>query len=220
MSGVPLGAIGVSGAPSRATLQRQLSELTLPPRTTALLRTDAETQPGLVSGVASRGAPVTAAIANALRTVVEQLASGSTDSISYQRAVSRLVGLGPGLTPTGDDLLIALLATSRLLSRGSHGLLSCGAAEALRTAVASLPTGLTTEVGEHLLSASVAGRFPLPLAAFVTALGDPYADRVTRGALAQRLAETGAHSGADWFAGVVALAQACVGQGGQACPSA
>jgi hypothetical protein len=93
--------------------------------------------------------------------------------------------------------------------------LPTAATDEFAAAVAALPAGLTTTVAHTLLSQAAERRFPEPLAAFVGALGDPAVDRESLARLLERLVATGAHSGADWLAGVVALARACVG----ACPS-
>ena len=50
-----------------------------------------------------------------------------------------LTGLGPGLTPTGDDLLVGLAAMSQRLVGG--GLVEARAAVAFSTSLAGLPSG-------------------------------------------------------------------------------
>ena len=217
MKEVPLARLDVQRPPRRTALGRQLAEIQLPARTAALLR---EMGPApLIPGVSrvAAGEAATAAVGAALRTLVGHLAAGSTDPAGYRSAAAALAGLGPGLTPTGDDVLVALVATSRLLSAGPTGaavLLPRAAADELAAAVAGLPSGVTTEIAQHLLAESVAGRYPEPLAALVAALGDSRADRGALNTLVERLVATGAHSGADWLAGVVALASACLGAHG------
>lgn len=240
MTDIPLATVDAAGRPSGAMLRRRLADLALPARTAALLgdscRPKSGVRPSTGSGHGelveprsplstpdtghrtpddSIAAAASAEIFAALHALVGHLASGDADAACYERAVARLVGLGPGLTPTGDDLLVALAATSRLLSGADNGgnghgvLISRAAADALAGAVATLPPIVTTEVAHHLLRESAAGRFPEPLAAFLRALGDRRVDRETLVRLADRLISTGAHSGADWLAGVVALARAC-----------
>ena len=211
MSAIALATVQTtSEPPSRATLLRQLANLQVPPRSAALLA-DSTTE-------SSVDGPATAAIRAGLAGLVSQLAGGVTDATRYQRSVAGLVGLGPGLTPTGDDVLVALVAMSRRLAAG--GLLLSSAADSLASAVATCPAGRTTAIAEHLLHESAEDRFPEPLAAFVGALGDPGVDQAMLAALLDRLAATGAHSGADWIAGVIALARVCVTQGGDRWPSA
>jgi hypothetical protein len=212
VSTIPLAIVRATGPLNRATLRCQLADLPLPPRSAALLAGAG------VGGSEDPSDRAVAAINAALGALVGCLAGGITDPISYRRAVARLVGLGLGLTPTGDDLLVALVATSRRLATAD--VLATAAADEFAAAVAALPAGLTTTVAHTLLSQAAEGRFPEPLAAFVGALGDPAVDRETLARLVERLVATGAHSGADWLAGVVALARACLAQGGDAWPSA
>lgn len=61
----------------------------------------------------------------------------------WAEAVACLVGLGPGLTPSGDDFLAGFL----LLAHRS----GWGTAAPLREAIRSLPQGRTTPVSESLL---------------------------------------------------------------------
>lgn len=104
-------------------------------------------------------------------------------------AVRRLVGAGPGTTPTGDDLLVGMLA----------GLLA-GAdrprAHRLGTTVLEL-LHRTTRASRHELAAAVDGRFGEALRDVVTTLTEPGAtpDAVLRPAA--RLATWGASSGRD-----------------------
>ncbi len=207
---IALATVPAAVPPSRSALLCQLADLRVPPRSAALLAVGA-------TGSSDDG-PATAAIGAALAALVSHLASGMTDPICYQRGVARLVGLGPGLTPTGDDVLVALVATSRRLAAG--GLIQTAAADQLAATVATVAAGRTTPIAHHLLSETAGGRFPEPLAALVGALGDPGVDRATLSTLLDRVAATGAHSGADWIAGVIALARVCLAQGGEAWPSA
>jgi hypothetical protein len=148
-----------------------------------------------------------------LRRLVEMLAGGATDAHAYREAVARLVGLGPGLTPTGDDLLIALLAASMRLSAGD--LMSDTVADKLNHEVGRIPPGRTTVVAHRLLSEAATGRFPQPLADLVRALGDRTVSRDELDGAVRWLAATGAHSGCDWLAGVVALAASVVESRGE-----
>jgi hypothetical protein len=206
VSTIPLATVRATGPFGRAMLRCQLADLRLPPRSAALLAgaglggSEAPPDCAAMSDLAA-----IAAINAALGALVGCLAGGITDPISYHRAVARLVGLGPGLTPTGDDLLVALVAASRRLAMAD--VLPTAAADEFAAAVAALPAGLTTTVAHFLLSQAAEGRFPETLAAFVDALGDPAVDRETFARLLERLVATGAHSGADWLAGVVALAR-------------
>src|SRR5262249_28086935 len=65
-------------------------------------------------------------------------------------AVTDLIGLGPGLTPSGDDFLIGALAVlDALAERKAHA--------ALGRAIIAAPRGLTSPLSYCLLSAGAAG---------------------------------------------------------------
>jgi hypothetical protein len=78
------------------------------------------------AGAAARGAdPLPASLASPLRQVVAALRAGR-DEDAYGAARDGLLGLGPGLTPSGDDVLAGLLAGTQLLAGallGSDGAL-------------------------------------------------------------------------------------------------
>ncbi len=214
-----MAAVDAAAPPCPAALRDQIGHLSLPTRTAALLGDTPEDGSPWPHPRSSRArvarSPEASAVAElcaALHTLVGHLACGATDVASYRNALARLVGLGPGLTPTGDDLIVAIVAASRVLSLGDavggEPLIARAAAEALATAVFALPPTSTTDVAHHLLYESAAGRVPVPLASLVGVLGDPRADRDTVTLLVARLVTTGSHSGADWLAGVVALCRA------------
>jgi hypothetical protein len=193
---------------SRAALARHLASVRAPQRSAALLGATGYRlrATGYRQDTAAEAA--TAAAGEGLRRLVEMLGDGATDAEAYRHTVARLVGLGPGLTPTGDDVLVALLATARRLAAG--GMLASVAADRLAEAVAEIPAGLTTPVAHRLLTEATAGRFPTPLARLVEALGDAVVGHDALAELVVRLVATGAHSGADWLAGILALTGACL----------
>lgn len=184
---------------NRQVLQRQSAVLPLPARTEALLA-GKPPGPGPLD-VACVGASLIA------RQVADALARDEATERAFCEWVAASSGLGPGLTPTGDDLLMALLVAGRHLASG--GLIHETALARLGRAVMSSPRGRTTPAAERLLQEACAGHAPSPLARFVEALGRP---EVTDDDLAKRcacLVATGAHSGADWLAGVLALTARC-----------
>ncbi|MGV8038935.1 MAG: DUF2877 domain-containing protein [Thermoanaerobaculaceae bacterium] len=141
--------------------------------------------------------------------MADALARDEADERALCEWVAALSGLGPGMTPTGDDLLLALLVTGRHLVSG--GVIHETALARLGRAVMSSPRGRTTPAAERLLQEACAGHAPSPLARFVEALGRP---EVTDDDLARRcacLVATGAHSGADWLAGTLALSRLVCG---------
>jgi hypothetical protein len=107
----------------------------------------------------------------------------------WAQAARRLAGLGPGLTPSGDDLLGGF---ALLLARARHP-----AAPALDAALAALPPGATTPFSRHLLDwavRGVAGEHHLAWADSLLAGRPTGPDRVLA---------CGATSGADWAAGAL-----------------
>ena len=211
MTKVPLARVPPATPLSEAALSRHLAGVRLPSRSAMLLHVAAPGGDTRGESADGGGGPV---LRQALRALVSHLASGASDHAGVQHAVCSLAGLGPGLTPTGDDILIALVATSRRLADG--GLLSPASADRLAEAVAAIPDGRTTPLAQRLLSETARGLFPAPLACFVEALGNPGVDGDTLSGLAVRLTAVGAHSGADWLAGTLALAGAAVAKGGMA----
>jgi hypothetical protein len=115
----------------------------------------------------------------------------------------RIAGLGPGSTPTGDDLLTGLLAAASRLEAG--GVLDSRRVEALREDVRGLPRGVTTIVAREMLDHAADGWFPEPLARFANAMGNPGGAPEELAALAREIEKVGGTSGADWLAGAAGM---------------
>ncbi len=114
-------------------------------------------------------------------------------------AAGSLIGLGMGLTPSGDDFLTGCLAA--LWCAGGADDPAVGT---LRRAVAHTE-GLTTDVGGAMLSAAADGRFRTSLLALIGALFQPAgADERTWEETADRVVHYGASSGWDMLSGVEA----------------
>ena len=119
-----------------------------------------------------------------------------------------LSGLGPGLTPTGDDLLVGVAAACRRLVAG--GCWPVTRWDLLAAALAAMGDTGTTSVAREMVGRAATGDFFEALTGFVELLGDRDTGADQLQAAAGRLAAIGAHSGADMLAGVVALvARAC-----------
>jgi len=189
------------GPISRATLALDLACVAQPARTRALLSGEG----GEADSVESRVFRWAHARLDAL---VSSLLSGDVRVAAYRADAAALTGLGPGLTPTGDDLLVGLAAMARRLAGG--GLLEIRAAVALSTVLAGLPAEETTPAAHLLLRSASEGRFPAVLASAVELIGNPHADADSLRAATERLAATGAHSGADLLAGAVVLVRGVV----------
>jgi len=189
------------GPVSRASLVLDLACAFVPARTRALLSGDGGA-PESVDARVFRWAHAR------LQALVATLLAGDVRVAAYRADAAALTGLGPGLTPTGDDLLVGLAAMSRRLVGG--GLVEARAAVAYSTALAGLPASETTPAAHLLLRNASEGRFPAVLASAVEMLGNPNADAETLRTLTERLAAVGAHSGADLLAGALALAHGAV----------
>ncbi|NDL55604.1 DUF2877 domain-containing protein [Phytoactinopolyspora mesophila] len=106
--------------------------------------------------------------------LVRQAAALLTDGLSTDRhrlgdAVDALLGLGPGLTPAGDDVLAGALTTLRAVH-------SRRADELTAAIEAAAPLSRTTTVSAGLLAYAAQGRCVPELAALLAALESPGGD--------------------------------------------
>jgi hypothetical protein len=119
------------------------------------------------------------------------------DTAAVARAAAGLAGLGPGLTPSGDDLLAGFAAAWTL---SAEALGRDGAAR--RRVTAALGAGAragASPLGRAWLAHAVRGELPEPMTRFAHALFDGEAGDLApavRGVLA-----VGASSGTDWTVG-------------------
>ena len=117
------------------------------------------------------------------------------DAARATGAAGRIAGLGPGLTPSGDDLLAGALATHAWAE--AAGILE--AREPLRLAITEEAAARTTRLASQLIRAAAAGEVAAPpariLASVFARVGTFPPD------LAPLLA-VGATSGADMLAGI------------------
>ena len=143
------------------------------------------------SAEARKAAPNVAILYAWLRGTPE---SNASPSHSVLEAATRLLGLGPGLTPSGDDFLGGLLIALRLMNRGA---LSARLWTGLEAAAARRSLDLSVA---HL-SAAAAGRGSAALHAALNALVTGRADDLP--AELERIEEIGHTSGWDALAGAV-----------------
>jgi len=108
-------------------------------------------------------------------------------------AARPLLGLGEGLTPSGDDVLVGIAATLRAWRWP-------GATSFARRCAAVAPDR-TTAVSADLLAHAAEGRFTAALHAVVRALDEDDAPATNRAS--RRLLTVGATSGADLLTGVL-----------------
>jgi len=134
------------------------------------------------------------------REVLDGLASCQARRLN--EAVARSVGNGPGLTPSGDDVIIGILAALKM-----SPILKAGPDLARRLSHALTPhLGTTTDIGKHLLTQAMGGHFSRPLHELGLALHTPERDSDLPSAIDQALS-VGATSGADTSIGLIGAMQ-------------
>jgi hypothetical protein len=145
-----------------------------------LLREDAPHDPVGVLGVAR---PILSELAVALE---------AGDRTRAAEVAARLVGLGPGLTPSGDDVLVGIEAALHALARPSAGFLALAMNDV---------EGRTTAVAATLLRHAGAGEFAERLHALLAALLGSDDEAIP--AAIDRAVAWGATSGTDCLLGVL-----------------
>src|SRR5262249_54749872 len=121
----------------------------------------------------------------------ETLQTSHIETAACFDAIHGLTGLGPGLTPSGDDLLVGALAVlDALAERKTHA--------ALANAIAAAPRGLTSPLSDYLLRAAAAGYLGDPLCRAVSAVISGKAE-----AAVASIREIGHSSGWDMLVGAV-----------------
>jgi hypothetical protein len=148
-------------------------------------------------------APMALSMSRARRAL--HLLRRARDARDVEAAVRALIGLGPGLTPAGDDALIGWLAGMALLSADP---VRDGLVQAARRVITMCLTR-TTDVSRAHLEDALAGQFSHSLSLFANALVEERPlDRVLHAL--QELARFGASSGLDAAAGLLAALSAPV----------
>ena len=109
--------------------------------------------------------------------------------------VKALVGLGEGLTPSGDDFLVGLLAVLHVT-----GFLPCSAASTVSAQFCQCIRLGTSQLSGEFLRCAFEGHFAEPLVLLVRALCAPATDAWT--AHAATLAAVGHSSGVDAMVGI------------------
>jgi len=94
-----------------------------------------------------------------VRDVGARVLATTTDEADIATAVTRLVGAGPGLTPSGDDVLVGLLAA--LLRGGGSSPHSASVASWVSAAVVN-NARRTTDISRHYLRLAARGHFGEP----------------------------------------------------------
>lgn len=151
--------------------------------------------------------PLNVFAAAALPRIAElERAFRSEDERLLRRAVGELIGLGPGLTPSSDDVLASLVLSCLVYSenRGSKREVS----RLVARAAASEARGRTTILSEEYIGQAAQGRGNEPILRLISAVltsGQESVERETRRVLA--IGET---SGTDAVLGVVLGMSLCL----------
>src|SRR5262249_12862334 len=98
--------------------------------------------------------------------MAQELGCAMNDSAALNGIVARVVGRGPGATPSGDDVLVGALAV--LTSRQAGGVGARAAASLRQVMLPFLST--TTDLSRHLLRQAARGLFSHDVHDLVAAL--------------------------------------------------
>lgn len=131
------------------------------------------------------------------RSLLDQVES-RTPERALIRAASELIGLGPGLTPSGDDFLVGVMAA---LARGGGAAAFQAELEAISRAVAQREQ-TTSDVSRHYLRLAARGHFGQSLTELLDALTQSSSGEQDR--CIRQLLAIGSSSGADTLAGIAA----------------
>jgi hypothetical protein len=131
-------------------------------------------------------------------------ACAADDPVSAAAAANTLVGLGPGLTPAGDDFTGGAFFARAVLARA--GVIDAAAWKAAASAVRTAAARLTHPIGATLLGDLLAGEGWAPMHDLAAALAGGDDPRAI--AAARQLTQLGHSSGWDLLAGFIAGARA------------
>jgi hypothetical protein len=126
----------------------------------------------------------------------------SDDAEATAAAAAAIAGLGPGLTPSGDDVLIGLLATHAWAEAAGFA-----GDPALRRAVVDAAAPRTTRLAAQLLAAAADGCVTAPL---TNLLASVYRRGRRRAPDVAAVLAIGGTSGADMLMGVLLCGRALV----------
>lgn len=197
----PVDLSGWDAVPRQAvtTVDLRIGAVDVDPRAVALLA-------GLLDDGASTGLDAMVLDPRPLRALAAALTGAALagDTARVASVLARLVGAGPGATPTGDDVIVGALAALDAVA-GSPGAARAVVARQLLARRLRPLLGRTTAIARHDLSAALAGEFAEHVHRLVSALSDQAA--VPAAVAAART--WGATSGVDLASGITA-ALACL----------
>ncbi len=122
------------------------------------------------------------------------------DGILLKKALGKLVGLGVGMTPSGDDLLLGFVGTLSNVSRRVGGPEVGDLLEIVKHHLAAMKDR-TTFVSGNLMSYACAGRVSSPILSVIRTL--LYGKTSAASCATGRLLEQGASSGAEILLGIL-----------------
>jgi len=202
--GAPVHVIDVTTTASTQRTQRTelaihalhaaCHELRITPYTTREIQRAADNRVSLNRLLDERQPRSVEALEGEIRAVVAQWQTTGDPSL-----LANLVGLGSGSTPSGDDVLVGILAGLTALSALSAAKQEL---DALRQALAGVSLR-THPASAQMLAAAADGSFPEPLVDLASALGDA-GPSANPAAAATRVLALGASSGHSFLAGVLA----------------
>ena len=148
----------------------------------------------LATAAANRSWHQSAQMAQAVKSALE-------GSVALGDVLAKVVGRGPGSTPSGDDVLVGILA---VLNSPYSGTAGAQAAESLGRAILPL-LWTTSDISGQLLRQALKGLFSRDVhELFLALMGNPAPQQLQN--LIQRVIETGTTSGADTCMGLLAFA--------------
>lgn len=160
-----------------------------------------EARPGLVRRLEVVAAATRGRSWHASAAMAQELKSAAHDANLLQPILAGVIGRGPGATPSGDDVLVGVLAVLKSPHSGSAGAKMADLFG--RLLLPLLPR--TTEVSGHLLRQAANGWFSRDLDELVDGLiGSAPTDELSK--RVRRVIDTGATSGADACEGLLAFA--------------
>ncbi|MGY5861721.1 MAG: DUF2877 domain-containing protein [Candidatus Thorarchaeota archaeon] len=135
----------------------------------------------------------------------------TNDYEAIRRNSTQLIGFGPGLTPSGDDMLLGLTACLGLLPENLN--INVIQVPEVNMAIASCVPGKTTLISQEMLLHAAAGQVGVPIAELIEMmlLGSP--DEISRAT--RHLLSFGGSSGTDIVLGILLgsqllLNEACI----------
>jgi hypothetical protein len=135
-------------------------------------------------------------------------AFASEESKTLNVAVKELIGLGPGLTPSSDDMLAGLVLLCVLYSKNRDR--AQQATRLIAQAITREARGRTTILSEEYLRQASSGRGNEPVTRLCTALLTGSGESVERET--RRVLQIGESSGTDITLGIALGAMLCLGQ--------